>query len=131
MLLVFLMMVCFSCTLALHQPWRRRDGQSIGVMRRCNGDEQLCRISYDKVCYVLIFHGAFKCLTAVLSFFSKPCIFKVAYGTAHNAYSSLDDKFSMPNNFRSLDAALAQGVRALMLGDISASYTCGALSLSR
>ena len=55
---------------------------------------------------------------------AKPCIFKVAYGTVHNAYSSLDDEFSMANNFRSLDAALEHGVRALMLGDIRASYVC-------
>ena len=51
-------------------------------------------------------------------------MFKVAYGTVHNAYSSLDDNFSMANNFRSLDAALEHGARALMLGDMSASFVC-------
>ena len=47
-----LLMVCLFCVLALRLAWRREDGQggSMAAMRRCNGAEYLCRISYDKVC---------------------------------------------------------------------------------
>ena len=67
-ILVF-MLVCISCVLALHLAWRRRDGhgESMRVMRRCNGAEYLCQISYDKVCDVLIFQDALKYLKAVLT----------------------------------------------------------------
>ncbi len=55
-----LMMVCLSCILALHLAWREGDrqgeGESMGVMRRCNGADFLCRMSYDKVSDVVIFH---------------------------------------------------------------------------
>lgn len=41
------------------------------------------------------------------------------FATVHNAMSSLDDKFAVPNNFRSMDDALAAGARALMLDIVS------------
>ena len=58
---------------------------------RCNGSPQLCGRRYDQV----------------------------VFATLHNAMSSLDDKFAMPNHFRSMDQALAAGARALMLDVIS------------
>ena len=58
---------------------------------RCNGSPQLCGRRYDQV----------------------------GFATLHNAMSSLDDKFAVPNHFRSMDQALAAGARALMLDVIS------------
>ena len=40
---------------------------------------------------------------------------QVSYATVHNAMSSLESEFALPNNFRSYLQALEAGVRALML----------------
>ena len=37
----------------------------------------------------------------------------------HNAMSSLDDRFAVPNNFRSMGQALEAGARGLMLDIVS------------
>jgi len=86
--------------LALRHQKEEATGRDIAAnidTRLCNGFEHLCDRAYDKV----------------------------TYGTIHNAMSALDDGFAVPNNFRSFNAGLDAGVRAVML-DIVSSAAFGA-----
>lgn len=65
-------------------------------LEACNGMRGLCAARYDQA----------------------------AYGTVHNAYSSLADGFALPNNMRSMrDALWEGGVRGLMLDIVKPDKT--------
>ena len=90
---VSLTMAFLTIRLTVRDEWTHNDGvqERRDSTLHCNGYLHLCERAYDQV----------------------------SYATVHNAMSSLDDGFAVPNNYRGMDLALKAGARALMLDVVS------------